>query len=94
MNKVHFNEALCKGCQLCIDACPKKILTLNTKKVNTKGYNPVTCTDMESCTACKICAIICPDSVISIERRAQPDPKEAEEGLAHCSGGAWGSAPL
>lgn len=68
MNKVIFNEALCKGCQLCIDACPKKILALDTAKVNIKGYNPVTCTDMGPCTACAICAKICPDSVISVER--------------------------
>ena len=25
MNKVTFNADLCKGCGLCIEACPKKI---------------------------------------------------------------------
>ena len=68
MNKVYFNEAACKGCRLCIDVCPKKILALDTAKVNPKGYNPVTCTDMSPCTACAICAKVCPDSVISVER--------------------------
>ena len=68
MNKVYFDEAACKGCQLCIDVCPKKILSLNTAKVNAKGYNPVTCLDMNPCTACAICAKVCPDSVISVER--------------------------
>ena len=68
MNKVIFSEALCKGCDLCVVACPKKILTLDKNKVNAKGYNPVACTDMSACTACAICAKICPDSVITVER--------------------------
>ena len=68
MNKVIFNEILCKGCQLCVDACPKDILQLDKAKVNPKGYNPISCTDMDSCTACAICAKICPDSVITVER--------------------------
>jgi len=68
LNRVIINEALCKGCRLCIDACPKDILVLDTGKVNAKGYNPISCTDMPACTACAICARICPDSVISVER--------------------------
>ena len=68
MNKVIFNETLCKGCQLCVDACPKKILALDSAKVNAKGYNPISCADMSTCTACAICAKICPDSVITVER--------------------------
>ena len=68
MNKVIFNEALCKGCLLCVDACPKKILAPDRGRVNAKGYNPVICNDMASCTACTICARICPDSVITVGR--------------------------
>ena len=63
-----FNEATCKGCDLCVDACPKKILTLDTSRVNAKGYNPVKCTDITACTACAICARVCPDSVITVQK--------------------------
>ena len=28
MNRVTFNEDLCKGCGLCVEACPKKIIAL------------------------------------------------------------------
>ncbi|MCL2861654.1 MAG: 4Fe-4S dicluster domain-containing protein [Firmicutes bacterium] len=63
-----FNEAYCKGCELCVAACPKKVLSLNTSRVNAKGYNPVNCTDINNCIACAICAIICPDNVIKIEK--------------------------
>jgi len=67
-NIVTIDEKLCKGCLLCADACPKKILTLDKNRVNTKGYNPIQCTDMTACTACAICGRICPDSVIKVER--------------------------
>lgn len=62
-----FNEATCKGCELCAEACPKKILELDKEKVNAKGYNPIKCIDIEKCIACASCAKVCPDSVIKVE---------------------------
>ena len=66
--KVTFNEDICKGCELCVSVCPKKIISLNTEKINSKGYNPAYVTDQESCIACGNCAIMCPDSLIKVER--------------------------
>jgi len=63
-----IDETLCKGCLLCANVCPKKILALDTTRVNAKGLNPIICKDLESCTACAICAKICPDSVFKVER--------------------------
>ena len=63
-----FDDIACKGCLLCADACPPKILALDTTRVNAKGYNPVFCNNISKCTACAICARICPDSVIKVER--------------------------
>ncbi|MCL2753568.1 MAG: 4Fe-4S binding protein [Defluviitaleaceae bacterium] len=63
-----FNEDLCKGCSLCVNVCPKKILKLDTTRVNAKGYNPISCTDVDDCVTCGICAMICPDSVIKVVR--------------------------
>jgi len=63
-----INEALCKGCVLCVDVCPKKILEMDKSKVNEKGYNPIMYTDIEACIACAMCARICPDSVFKVER--------------------------
>jgi len=67
-NLVTINEAMCKSCLLCAAFCPKKILALDTGKVNVKGYNPVKCTDQDACTACAVCGRMCPDSVIRVER--------------------------
>jgi 2-oxoglutarate ferredoxin oxidoreductase subunit delta len=66
--KLNFAADFCKGCLLCVDACPKKILRLNLESVNQKGYNPVECTDINECIACAMCCVICPDSVIGLER--------------------------
>ncbi|MCL2575544.1 MAG: 4Fe-4S binding protein [Defluviitaleaceae bacterium] len=65
-----FNDDLCKGCDLCVDVCPKKILRLDDTRVNAKGYNPIICTNMDDCVACGICAMICPDSVIKVVRES------------------------
>lgn len=68
MGKVSFETDRCKGCSLCIDVCPKKILALNTSDVNCSGYYPISCTDMSKCIGCAFCAIICPDCVITVEK--------------------------
>ena len=69
-NIVTIDANLCKGCLLCANTCPKKILALDKSRVNIKGLNPIQCTDMAACTACAMCARICPDSVIKVERDA------------------------
>lgn len=66
--KVTFKEERCKGCELCVFVCPKKIISLNTEKINAKGFNPAYVTNQEECIACGNCAIMCPDSVIKVER--------------------------
>ena len=51
MAKVTFAEDLCKGCGLCVGACPKGILAIAKGKINKKGHSPVEMTDSEKCTA-------------------------------------------
>lgn len=68
MAKLTFREDICKGCGLCVGACPKKLLCLSTTRLNQKGYAPVELTDPEACVACCSCAIMCPDCVITVEK--------------------------
>lgn len=65
--KVEFREAYCKGCGLCVNACPKKILRIS-KRTNAKGYDVAECVDQEACIGCASCATMCPDSVITVYR--------------------------
>jgi 2-oxoglutarate ferredoxin oxidoreductase subunit delta len=66
--RVTINEEVCKGCGLCIRACPKKIIELSKTKINAKGYRPAEVTDMEACIGCTSCARTCPDVAIYIEK--------------------------
>ncbi len=70
MNKLTFNTERCKGCGLCVEACPKKILVLDEAVLNSKGYHPAKVTDQEKCIACAMCATMCPDCVITVEKDA------------------------
>ena len=56
----------CKGCALCVGACPEKILALSREQFNRQGLPFSTCFEPERCTACMSCAIICPDTAIRI----------------------------
>ena len=66
--KVDFDR--CKGCGLCVTACPKKIIALATDVLNQKGYHPAMIIDQEKCIACAMCALMCPDCVITVEKDA------------------------
>ena len=68
MPKVTFRTDSCKGCGLCVSACPQKILALSTSKINAKGHHPAEMTDESQCKGCAFCAIMCPDCVIKVER--------------------------
>ena len=68
MNKVTISSDRCRGCGLCALVCPKKILTLNGKSLNSQGYHPAEVTDQEKCIACAMCALMCPHVVIRVER--------------------------
>ena len=68
MAKLTFKTDRCKGCGLCVDACPKHILHLAADKINKKGHHPVEAANPEKCIACAFCATMCPDCIITVEK--------------------------
>ena len=68
MANVTFKVDQCKGCGLCVNACPKGILKIATDKINAKGYSPAEMTDRAKCIACAFCATMCPDCIITVEK--------------------------
>lgn len=68
MAKITIDENVCKGCELCVFACPKHIIALTKSTLNTKGYHPAGVEEPEKCTGCAACATMCPDCAITVER--------------------------
>lgn len=70
MAKVTFNDERCKGCGLCVGACPKHIVELSEAVLNAKGYHPAAIIQgrQAECIGCAFCAVMCPDCVITVER--------------------------
>ncbi len=66
--KVLFSRDKCKGCELCVNFCPMKIIEMDKSSVNSKGYHPasIDADNMELCVGCSSCALMCPDCCISI----------------------------
>ncbi len=68
MAKMTVDFERCKGCGLCITACPKKIVELQKEKRNAKGYFTAHCIDDEACISCAMCAVMCPDCAIVVTK--------------------------
>lgn len=67
MAKITIAKETCKGCGLCVLACPKKILQISSTS-NKNGYFIAEITDMNACIACASCAMMCPDCAITVEK--------------------------
>jgi 2-oxoglutarate ferredoxin oxidoreductase subunit delta len=61
---IDIDQAKCKGCELCVEACPFEVIEM-AKEVNAKGYHFAVSKEV-GCTACMNCAIVCPDAVITV----------------------------
>ena len=55
--RVDMNE--CKGCGLCIEACPPKVIAMS-ERLNHYGYRTATYAG-SGCTGCGICFLACPE---------------------------------
>ncbi len=70
---VKFDIEMCKGCELCIEACPQDSLQLSPK-INAQGYHYAVLVQ-DNCTGCTNCALVCPDAVITVYREGKKDRK-------------------
>ena len=57
--RVDLDSEECKGCGLCVEACPPKVLRL-APNLNRYGYHPATYRE-SGCTGCGICFFVCPE---------------------------------
>lgn len=68
---VVIDRERCKGCELCVGACPQNVLRLDVR-YNERGYRPVMLDEgAKHCTGCGVCAVVCPDVVFTVYRLPQ-----------------------
>lgn len=64
----------CKGCKLCIEACPKKCITLSSKP-NRLGYQYAQYSG-SGCTGCGVCFYSCPEpGAVTVFKKPRPAAK-------------------
>ena len=70
---VVIDAARCKGCELCVPACPPQVLRISTRR-NASGY--LLPELLEGCTGCGACLLVCPDFCFEVYR-LEPDGRAA-----------------
>ena len=68
---VVIDAARCKGCGLCIAACPQQVLAFSGA-LNKSGYDVACMEHPEACIGCAFCAMTCPDIAIEVYREKVP----------------------
>ena len=66
--RIVIDSNRCKGCELCLEACPQEVIDL-ADTFNARGYRPAVLFDpLHDCTGCALCAVVCPDGCITVYR--------------------------
>lgn len=59
----------CKGCDLCVPACPPEVLRMSAKR-NSIGFRYPEL--LPGCTGCGACLLVCPDFCFEVYKYDQP----------------------
>jgi len=68
--RVEIVRERCKGCHLCIHACPHGVLAVE-ESVNERGYFSAYAPEPEACRGCRFCYLMCPDGAVRIYREKE-----------------------
>ncbi|MFH1639653.1 MAG: 4Fe-4S dicluster domain-containing protein [Chloroflexota bacterium] len=63
--QIHIRTEWCKGCQFCVEFCPKHVLH-QSGEFNRRGYNMASAEANNDCIGCGMCELICPEFAISV----------------------------
>lgn len=63
--RVTVLEGRCKGCEFCVEFCPRDVLVMSSK-FNAKGYHFPVVERAQECVNCQLCYYLCPEFAIFV----------------------------
>ncbi len=60
-----IDEEFCKGCKVCVEFCPTRVLEMSDT-LNRKGYYPPLVERERECHGCRLCELLCSEFAIFI----------------------------
>ena len=70
MGTVLIEKDRCKGCGLCVQACPSHVLAMS-HEINTRGYFFPLVEHPDDCNGCRYCVLVCPDVAVQVEHKGK-----------------------
>jgi 2-oxoglutarate ferredoxin oxidoreductase subunit delta len=81
-------EQRCKGCELCVPACPPRVLRMSERRNALGARLPEL---LAGCTGCGACLLVCPDFCFEVYKYDEP-VVHGEGGQARSDGAAGAEA--
>jgi 2-oxoglutarate ferredoxin oxidoreductase subunit beta len=88
MTTVLVEKDRCKGCGLCVHACPSHVLAMS-HEINARGYFYPLVEHPDDCSGCRSCFLVCPDLAVQVEHKGKSTaPPEALQDMSmhYCPG--------
>jgi 2-oxoglutarate ferredoxin oxidoreductase subunit delta len=65
VKEISIDDQVCKGCFLCLEVCPNRVLRKGEKR-SRGGYPMPQVADLDKCAGCFLCEWICPDLALTV----------------------------
>jgi len=63
--EIRIDDQYCKGCFLCLEVCPKKVLGRGNQR-SRAGYSMPQVESLKDCISCLLCELTCPDLALTV----------------------------
>jgi len=68
--KIELRREWCKGCNLCVQICPKAVFDRESK-ISARGFKEIIVKQPEKCSGCQLCEMLCPDLAITVSKTTE-----------------------